>query len=767
MGNHFCNCSEEYEAYLKAIASTQVELPKPFFWGPTKDGCAMYFLEAGTRRLVRVRVPESIGLGLRSTGLYVNNDKILIAGGLNPFTQKISAAFHVYHVESQKFEVRENLPEPVYGAASCHFLHRFYVLGGMTYGNGDAAILSKCHEYNFAKHRWYVIAPMNIPRAHAQSFVYQNKIWVVGGQSPDGRGNSAEVFEPHLNVWTMVIEQLPFDYWGASLISLEPNRICILGGSSSDGVLRSIHHIDLKKRNIMSKGSLRYARRFPKTVFKTGFRDFTLLGGVEGSAGFGPLPEFMNRHFNKTEMVDLGKHINSFDFDSVSQNVAQVVVKNEDPIYQLRKVSQSEEFAGPRSYKQRTTESSGLKEEMNFVLENDKNTSVEQHDSPVLCEMNGDSITASRESFSVQSLPAQRPPLPQPEAVPEQFNKLYQKFEIGLDRTEASGKTYLTLVSLGNTPSIRISKRNYIFGTDEHPFYLFMDRETFECKIKPIPLDLPLYSEQVAIRIGHFHVLFCGGRSFSSTRSINQTILYNLREKSVKALPKMSVGRFGVSFAIFNGQVWVVGGKRIVGGRPDTLDSIEIFDEASLSWTDHPARLNQKRSHSVCFVLAGTLYCAGGISDTGAPVHSIEKYQPQNKTWTAIGLTLDGIWPGMSVYKYSPDGVIIFGGNKAFKILTKDSEGQRVPELACSESTFEVARSSGTKVADMRIGFVVFDNLHSEFGFHGANTLPEQAGVDEENIIAQLKSGLARVFTHETSLGACSLVRPFKQTHFV
>lgn len=764
MGNHLCNCSAEYEAYLKAIASTQAELAKPFFWAPAKNGTSLlHFLEAGTQRLVRVKASRTVGLGLHSTGLYVNSDKILVAGGKDPFSGKVSPAFHIYHVESQKFEPRESLPEPVYGAACAHFLHRFYVLGGCSPGPHGDVPSAKCFEYNFAKHRWYVIAPMNVPRAFAQSFVYQNKIWVIGGRSPDGRGNSAEVFEPHLNVWTIVIERLPFDYAGGVLITLEANRICILGGDSSDGPLRSIHHIDLKKRNIMSKGALKYPRSFPKVVFKNGMKDLALLGGVDQRLVKGPAPELMERNFLKTRIVDMGRHVEAFDFDNTSQNVGQVVVRNEDPVYHLRKVSQTDDLQAHRSHKH-STNSSPSEKDMNFFLENDRNTSAELHDSPVICQENVDSITASRTPFDMRSLPLPAPqPDPQPES-PQHFKKLYQRFEIGLDRTDSSGNTRLTLVSLGNSPSLRISKRNYLFGTDEHPFYLFMDRETFECKLKPVPVDLPLFSEQTAIRLDHLNVLFCGGRSFSGSRAFSNTVLYNLREKTVKRLPSLSCARFASSFALFRSRVWLVGGRTVCDGAQVCLDSIETFDEASMCWSDLPARLNQARSGSICFVLSDTLYCAGGIDQDNQPVPSIERYKEAQGQWETMALRLEGNWAGMSVYKYRSDGVIIFGGNKAFKISVDLGVGA---PLHCSESVSKVTRSRGTKVADMRIGFVVFDSLDSEFSVHGANTQPEQPGVDEENIVAQLKSVLGRVFTHETSLGDCSLVRPFKQTHFV
>lgn len=763
MGNHFCNCSEEYENYLKTIASTHFEVDKPFFWGVGADRASfLFFLEAATKKFVRAAVPSDVVLLPRSTGLYVNGDKILIAGGLNPHTQRISSFFYLYHIESQSFEKREDLPAPTFGAASTYFLQRFYLIGGSTYGPGAGSITSNCFEYNFNKRRWFTIAPLNVPRMDAQAFVYQNNIWVVGGRSPGGEGHSAEVFEPHLNRWTFVLRRLPFDYWQSVLMCFEANRICIMGGGSSDGPLRVIHHIDLQKKNIMSKGSLKHGRIDAKLLCNIDHKQMVLLGGGTGLPG-----EALSQNFQKTEAVSLGAAIDSFDFTQSSQNQRQVCVKNEDPAYKLKKNSvEMVDNVAHRSYKSRSTQSNRSDEDRNFLRDFGDNTSVELHDSPQLDPMDIDSLNGSRDSLVMHSLPLAKFQPQKSDNEPEEFRKCSKKFEICLDRADSKGDMRLTMVGIGSSPSRRISKRNYIFGTDEHPFYLFMDKENFECKLKPIPLELALYSEQGAIRINDFEVLFCGGRSFTGSRAVRESHFYNLREKQVKVLSKMATARFGISFCLFKSQVWVVGGKTVRDGCVDTLGSVEVFDVDSLLWSEHPARLLQPRSHSVCFVLGGNIYCAGGIGDGGAVVDSIERFHPHLNQWTNIDARLHGAWKGLSVYKYCPAGVIIFGGDAAFKVSAAPENAQAGPlEIVRTPSPY--VRQAGTKVADMRIGFLVFDDLNSEFVFHGSNTLPEKAGVDEENIVLQMKAVLGRVFTHDTSMSACSLVRPFKQTHFL
>lgn len=766
MGNQICNCSQEYENYLKTIASTHFEIDKPFFWGAKDDSSSfMYFLETSTRKFVQSALPSNVTLYNQSTGLYVNCDKILIAGGIDANKRKISSEFTVYHIESQNFERREDIPVPVYGATGCYFLHRFYVLGGRGYGADDTAITADCYEYNFAKRRWFSIAPMTTPRYQAQSFVYQNKIWVIGGKSVGRSGNSIEFYEPHLNLWTKVIERLPFDYWGSCLLTFEANRVCVVGGGSSDGKLRIIHHIDLKKKNIMSKGSLRLPRENPKMLCQLGHRDVCLIGGVTDSGqSDAKLAEVLTRDFQRTEFYSLGKNIQEFNFDSSTQNVRQVLIKDSEPVYQIARNSNSNSNSvkKPQSYKSRSTQSNKSSEE-DFIIAHDRNTSIEQHESPVFGENGIDSIAESRDSFQMQSLPAAKLQKDSPTNEPEIIQKLYQKFAIQVDIPDNNKGSKMTMVTLGNAPSVRISKRNYIFGTDEHPFYLFMDRDTFECKMKPVPLELPLFSEQGAIRFNHLEVLFCGGKSFSGSRSVADTTVYNLKTKTMTQLSDLNTSRFGVSFALYNGVIWVVGGKTVAEQQKQCcLDTIELLDFETGKWTEHPAKLITKRSHSVCFVLGNRLYCAGGIDDNDRPVASVERLSVDQSHWENIQLTLTGNWTGLSIYKFCPTGVIIFGGDQIAKITTDPTDPSNEPTSLQLKS--RLFRSRGTKIADMRIGFLVFNDVTAEFEFYGKNIEPEKTDTDEKNIIIQMKSVLSRVFSNQTSLSDCSLVRPFKQT---
>ena len=76
------------------------------------------------------------------------------------------------------------------------------------------------------------------------------------------------------------------------------------------------------------------------------------------------------------------------------------------------------------------------------------------------------------------------------------------------------------------------------------------------------------------------------------------------------------------------------------------------------------------------------MYCAGGVSREGRPVTAIERYVEETRVWQTIDLPrLEGNWTGMSVYKYCPTGVILFGGNKAFKVSVGPIRGNWASQI--------------------------------------------------------------------------------------
>ena len=56
-----------------------------------------------------------------------------------------------------------------------------YILGGRTYGSDDEAILNSCEKYNLKSKKWIDLPKMNVNRCTSFVFVWNERIYVLGG----------------------------------------------------------------------------------------------------------------------------------------------------------------------------------------------------------------------------------------------------------------------------------------------------------------------------------------------------------------------------------------------------------------------------------------------------------------------------------------------------------------------------------------------------------------------------------------------------------
>lgn len=766
MGNNVCNCSTEYENYLKAIASTKFEFDKPFFWGSSPNGHShMIFYDNCSERFLSVSQINFANLFKFSTGLFVNNDKILIAGGLNQSTHKPTSNFVIYHIEAQTFELRDHLPIPLYGSACAYFLQRFYVFGGRTLINNEKITSNACFEYNFLKSRWFKIAAMNISRFCAKSFIYQNKIWVIGGLNQNGTGNSIEYYEPHLNQWTIYNENLPFDYSRFIILSIESNRICVIGGETSqDGALNTIHHIDLKKKNILSKGSLSEKRVDPKFIVSSNGSKIHIIGGKVNQT---PQSTFAGETFSidfaKTDNLILKNSPKGISLEDCSQSFRQITVKNEDPIFQLRRANHVEVFRTTKSFHSTSIEALKLKEaelihETNSIaLDQEARQSLDKKDSLL------DSVAFDSRNTTIQSLPHIKPEDNSEKIEDEEFKKQYQKFEVGVNREEGRKYTQLMLISLGSSPVTRICKRNYIFGNDVHPFYIFIDQDSYEGKLKPVPLELELHSQQSAMRISNWHVFLCGGRSFSSTRTFKSACIYNLAEKTVNKIENMHEKRHSFAISFFEDKIFVIGGA--FSQSPNifkVISSCEVYDPECKTWSKLPD-LNIKRQNSKSFVLNNDLFVVGGFDQNGNAINTIEVWNKESKKWELIEFLLTKPMENCSIIRLPENKVAFFGENRVEIYQSSQNLKSDQPITLILVKSIETWKNlSRSKIAVLNRCFMTFGGNDDNFTFFDSNAELSVLQTEDINLMTNLKHTMSKIFSSNLNLMACSFVQPFK-----
>lgn len=139
--------------------------------------------------------------------------------------------------------------------------NRIYVFGGKEYGQNDHSIQKCCEYFDFGKKKWVSIRDMCIARSGHSAFVYRNKIWVLGGNNPYKIGSIVESYDVDSDTWTQCDIALPFDYYNHRILSIEKDKVLIVGGFTQNSVNQNIHEIDMKNQTIINKAQLSIKRQ--------------------------------------------------------------------------------------------------------------------------------------------------------------------------------------------------------------------------------------------------------------------------------------------------------------------------------------------------------------------------------------------------------------------------------------------------------------------------------------------------------------------------
>lgn len=136
------------------------------------------------------------------------------------------ARVDVYDPQTDSWEQKANLPEPVGFAGICSLDGKIYVTGGAKTLESDLHIHKWAYMYDPELDEWKAKADMTTARATHVSLSFNGKIYVFGG---DPTGKAAEVYNPELDEWTK-IASAPYytDLAGGCVLN---NEIYLFGGT--------------------------------------------------------------------------------------------------------------------------------------------------------------------------------------------------------------------------------------------------------------------------------------------------------------------------------------------------------------------------------------------------------------------------------------------------------------------------------------------------------------------------------------------------------
>lgn len=181
---------------------------------------------------------------------------------------------------------------------------------------------------------------------------------------------------------------------------------------------------------------------------------------------------------------------------------------------------------------------------------------------------------------------------------------------------------------------------------------------------------------------GKVEVITQGGSASSTTNFNVGTVTSSWVSKASLATARLQHGTIGT-----NGRIYVFGGRT----GSTTLNSIEIYNPASNSWTAGAPLPQATRGMATALGFNGAIYIFGGVS--GTIISNAYRYEPSANTWSAMASMPVALFEAAAAA--TPNGkVYVFGGEPSAATGTS----------ANTTHIYDIATNSWSAGAAMPVG---------------------------------------------------------------
>jgi DNA-binding CsgD family transcriptional regulator len=216
-------------------------------------------------------------------GLLVVFSLLLIGSGvvsarllLPPsITPTITSGAQITGQTSLRWKVNAQLPAPRKGMGITEYDNRIYLVGGETSEGVDGALLS----FDFQSNTYTALQDKPTPVTEVQAALIGEKIFVPGGRLANGNAsNQLEVYDPRLETWE-TRSPLPAPVSAYALVTFE-GQLYLFGGRNGDEYLASVYVYEPLEDRWSTRSPLRTPRAFAGAAVVSG--KILLIGGHDG-----------------------------------------------------------------------------------------------------------------------------------------------------------------------------------------------------------------------------------------------------------------------------------------------------------------------------------------------------------------------------------------------------------------------------------------------------------------------------------------------------
>lgn len=225
-----------------------------------------------------------------------------------------------------------------------------------------------------------------------------------------------------------------------------------------------------------------------------------------------------------------------------------------------------------------------------------------------------------------------------------------------------------SMATTGISPAV-CQRSVFLFGTEDEPFIVGIDKATFDMRTFACPLELRLKNYQGVCRISDTQVFFTGGVNRELTRASRYTYILDLATMQVAECDSSHYTRFAFETVLLGSFVYVLGGRQLGELGVTAFNKCERFNLLTRKW-ERIQSMHFSRSSAMTAAIKGKIYVAGGFHADGLATAAIESFDPVTEEWTLHQLALPlPIEAGISYYDSDSDQWVMTGGKSAIDLM--------------------------------------------------------------------------------------------------
>ncbi len=166
-------------------------------------------------------------------------DKVYIYSGTDDQTAASHQSMEIYDITNNSFSSVLTPDKRTHYAAGA-INGKIYICGGYSYGFGGNT--NSLIEYDISSGVFTTKASMPTPRVQHAGTVYNNKLYVMGGNGSANTSNSLQVYDPVTDTWSSLAD-MPAPRYSLKAVTLG-NYIYAVGGSDGVGLKNTVFKYD-------------------------------------------------------------------------------------------------------------------------------------------------------------------------------------------------------------------------------------------------------------------------------------------------------------------------------------------------------------------------------------------------------------------------------------------------------------------------------------------------------------------------------------------